>query len=152
MWKLVENLLRRLDFQRQRRSIARALALDDWQEVRRDGLKLIDASHRLELRWTARGIHPWDLQLPTQDRATTSFDQYLADTESALLRLFQGLPYIDVIDFSVVDPASDLVIISGTVHRSTLSTVRSLLSVRMRLKLMGVCFSLPGLSQDAEPD
>ena len=65
----------------------------------------------------------------------------MADTEAAVLRLFEKLPQIDVIELSVLEPSSDALIASGTVHRSALNATQPpLLSVGMRLRELGITY------------
>ena len=92
---------------------------------------------RLEIRWRARNVHPWDRQCTRDEREALFAEQALADTEAAVHRLFKRLPYIDVIDLSVLDPISDALIATGTVHRLELKNTQ-LLSVRMRLRELGI--------------
>jgi hypothetical protein len=66
-------------------------------------------------------------------------EQALADTEAAVLRLFEKLPEVDVIELSVLEPKSETLIAAGTVHRSDLNENRPhMLSVGMRLREVGV--------------
>jgi hypothetical protein len=87
-----------------RRRIERALALHVRGEVRSDGLKLWRLSNRLEIEWRARDIHPWDRHDPPDKRASLFVRQSLADTESAITRLFQALPQVDMIALTVWSP------------------------------------------------
>jgi len=136
MWRAIEILFRKLDRWRHRHNVDRSLALHLRGEARPDGLSLIQLRNRLEVRWRARDIHPWDAD--ASDRAQLFGEQLLSDTEAVILRLFKALPQIDLIDLRVVEPTSDTVIMAGVVHRSNLDTVRSLMSVRMRLQHMGL--------------
>jgi hypothetical protein len=140
MWQPLEVLLRQFDRWRCRRNVRRALALCLRGEARRDGLVLVRARHWLEVRWRSRNIHPWESEVSLEREAQLFREQLAADTEAAILRLFQALPQIDRIDLQVLEPASDTVILSGTVHRSALSAVQSVMSVRMRLMSLGVSF------------
>lgn len=144
MWRAVESYLNNLKLLRYRRRIERALDLHLRGEVRPDGLKLNHFKNRLEIEWQARDVHPWDRNLPPERRAPLFVDQVLADTESAISRLFDALPAVDVIDLRVLHPAADTAIIEGTVFRSTLDRNRHLLSVRMRLLELGVSYRLVG--------
>ncbi len=67
-------------------------------------------------------------------------NQLVADTEDAIHRIFIALPQIDWIDLEVLEPQSDNVILTGSVHRSALSRARRFLSVRMRLQHLGITF------------
>ena len=136
MWELLEKHLRKHGFYRRR--IEQALELERRGEVRQDGLQLGEMQHRLEIRWRARGVHPWDRHLPRDERHARFIEQALIDTEAAIARLFEALPEVDLIDLRVTDPASDATMLSGAVHRSDFQNVRPLPSVRMRLMEMGV--------------
>jgi hypothetical protein len=145
MWRFLETYRGNLGLRRYRRSLDRALALHLRGEVRRDGLTLTNACNRLEIQWRARDIHPWDRDVPQEKHALLFAEQTLADTEAAIFRLFEALPQVDVIKLSVVGIGSESPIISGTVHRSTLSTARrGLMSVGMRLRDLGVSYHSAG--------
>jgi hypothetical protein len=58
--------------------------------------------------------------------------------------LFEALPQVDIIDLTVLGPASETAMMAGTVHRSVLMGSRRLLSVRMRLRELGVDYRLAG--------
>jgi hypothetical protein len=127
-----------------RRGVEDALALNRRGEVRSDGLKLDGMCSHLEIRWHARDIHPWDRELLRGGRKQAAFaEQALADTEAAILRLFERLPHVDVIELTVLEPTSEILIAAGAVHRSDLSARRAhLRSVKMRLRDIGVQYSL----------
>jgi hypothetical protein len=138
MWELLERYLRKHGFYRRR--IEQALELERRGEARKDGLQLSKMQHRLEIRWQARDIHPWDRHLPRDARQARFMEQALVDTEAAIARLFEALPEVDLIDLCVTKPESDAAMLSGTVQRSDLQHVRPSPSVRMRLTDMGVNF------------
>jgi hypothetical protein len=139
MWELLEKYLRKHGFYRRR--IEQALDLERRGEARKDGLQLGEMQHRLEIRWRARGVHPWDRHLDREERQARFIEQALIDTEAAIARLFKALPEVDLIDLCVTEPGSDATMLSGTVHRSDLQNVQpSSPSVRMRLMEMGVNF------------
>lgn len=141
MWRLLATFLRKLDLWWYHHSISHALALHLRGEVRRDGLTINYVCNRLEIQWWARDIHPWDRNLPPETKAPLFAKQALADTEAAISRLFEALPEVDVIELTVLEPTSETIILSGTVHRSALSTARhDLLSVGMRLRELGVSY------------
>lgn len=122
------------------RSIAAALSLHRRGEARRDGLSLVGAENLLRIRWRARLPHPWDRDFP-QGQIPSAFDeQLLADTEAAAGRLFEFLPQLDLVDLTVLEPASNNVLLAGTVSRADLQYVRNsnLSSIRMRLLRLGV--------------
>jgi hypothetical protein len=144
MWQLLERCLRKLDGWRHQRSVKDALALHRRGEGRNDGLALDNLRHHLEIRWRARDIHPWDRvrNLPGNERHAAFVDQALADTEAAIVRLFERLPYVDALELSVLEPLSEEVIAAGTVRRSDMRARRPYLrSVGMRLGEIGVRYS-----------
>jgi len=143
MWQPIRELVRKLNSWKFRRSIDRSLALHLRGEVRSDGLTLLALRNGLDIRWRARAIHPWDRDLSAEVQSALFQDQVLADTEAVIFRLFQSLPQIDVIDLTVVDVASDGVILEGRVYRSVLQSVRNLRSIRMRLQQLGVSYASP---------
>ena len=141
MLPILRKCVRHFRLSRFRHSIEVALALYRRGEVRSDGLTVKDACVRLEIIWHARDIHPWDRDLPAQERETAFAEQALADTESGLLRIFERRPEIDVIDLIVLQPKSQDVLATGTVHRFDLNTDRPHLpSVNMRLRHLGVTY------------
>lgn len=99
-----------------------------------------DLQHRLQVRWHARDIHPWDRHLSREEKHAAFIEQALKDTEAAIARLFEAVPEVDVIDLSVMQPESDVTLLSGEVHRSDFQTARPSPSVRMRLTEIGVNF------------
>jgi len=153
MWRPLRTIVHNLNLHLFHRRVKRALALNLRGEARRDGLTVDNVSSHLEIRWRARDIHPWDRQRPRYEREVMFVEQALTDTEAAIDRLFEKLPEIDVIELSVVEPASETVIAAGTVHRSELNAPRPRLSsVGMRLREVGIkyCFALPGSSDFTE--
>ena len=119
--------------------LADSLALHKRNEVRADGLLLERACNRLEIRWRARDVHPWDSDLLGKERESAFLRQVMDDTEAALLRLFERLPETDEIDLTVLDTRTENVMLSGTVHRTSLaSPFDRLSSVRMRLAFLGI--------------
>jgi hypothetical protein len=145
MLHVLEAILRKLDGYRYRRNIERALALHLRGEVRRDGLKPLNSMTHLELEWRARDIHPWDRGLLSPTQSAAAFvEQSLADTEAAIRRLFQALPYIDAITVRVFDETSKAVIISGTVTRPDTSARDEKLSIGMRLRYLGITYHSAG--------
>src|SRR2546425_83344 len=136
MWQTIGILFRKFERWRHRYNIGRSLALHLRGEARSDGLTLIRVRNRLELRWRARDIHPWDAQ--ASNKAQLFGEQLLSDTEAVILRLFKALPQVDMIDLKVFVPTSETVIMAGVVNRSDLEAARNLMSVRMRLQQMGV--------------
>jgi hypothetical protein len=144
MWQILKNCLRRLKLLMYLGCIERVLARVGRGQARSDGLRLNKVSNRLEIQWRARDIHPWDSSLPYDRRTVALEEQTLADTEAAISELFDAFPQVDVIDLMVLGPASETTIMAGTVHRSALPDSRRLLSVRMRLRELGVDYRLTG--------
>jgi len=138
MWDLLERFLCSHGYYRSR--VEQALKLEQRGGVPQDGLSLSDLQHRLEVRWNARDVHPWDRHLPTEERRAAFIGQALTDTEAAIARLFESLPEVDVIDLKVLEPESDSILLSGEVLRYDFQHVRPSPSIRMRLTEMGVSF------------
>ena len=145
MWRPIRSILRHLRIWRYRRIVGRALALNR-SEARPDGLRLTALRNRLEIQWRARGIHPWDRDLAPAEAIRTFVEQSLFDTEAAIVRLFDALPQVDVIDLSVLGLATDDVLIAGTVSRADLNEYRRTCSPfeEMRLRLLGVSYRFSG--------
>jgi hypothetical protein len=94
---------------------------------------LTQASHRLEIEWRARDIHPWDRDSEPEERELLFTEQSVADADAALSRLFNELPEIDVIEFSVTHPDSHQRILARTVERAARVPSMRGLSPRTRL-------------------
>jgi hypothetical protein len=141
MWRLLQSFPRKLALWRYHRRINRALALQLRGEARSDGLTVDNVSSRLEIRWRARDIHPWDRHLARYEREVMFAEQALTDTEAAVFRLFERLPEVEAIELSVLEPKSETLIAAGVVHRSDVYATRPhLLSVGMRLREVGVSY------------
>jgi hypothetical protein len=140
---MFRTCLGKLERLRYRRRIKRALALHVRGEVRTDGLDLISLYNRLDIQWRARDIHPWDRDVPEDEKTSIFVAQSMADTEAAILRLFAALPQVDVIGITVLGRAIESPMIAGTVRRADLETARGLPSIRMRLKRLGITDYLP---------
>jgi hypothetical protein len=130
---------------RDRKAIGDALALHRRGEVRRDGLTLTSTSHRLEIEWRARDIHPWDRATESGEREALFARQSIADTDAALSRLFNELPEVDVIEFRVIHPDSGQRILAGAVERSVRPSSPGL-SVRTRLWQRGVAITIVAIT------
>jgi len=142
MLRLLRRCFERVELLLHRHKVNDALALHHRGEARSDGLTLDNITNRLEIRWHARDVHPWDRHRPHCERETIFEHQTLADTEAAIRRLFERLPHIDVMEVRVIEPMSEMMIAEGTVYRSDFNAVRSsLLSVGMRLREMGMRYS-----------
>lgn len=118
--------------------LRQALALPPRGGTRNDRLYVKNVSQRLDVEWNARDIHPWDLDDRDEVTNVKFLQQFLADTDAAIERIFRALPHIDQIEITVTDPASDRVIASGTVDRGVLSNPETSESVRMRLIARGI--------------
>lgn len=132
---------------RWRRRVIDSLALHRRGEARRDGLALVNIQEMLVISWRARPAHPWDWDLSEANREVAFIEQSLADTEAAIQRLFRAFPGAEVLDFKVLDVASDSVIIEGVVSRRDLIETEAVAhsSVRMRLRQLGIIERLTDL-------
>ena len=63
---------------------------------------MTQVSHRLEVAWRARQIHPWARGCEPEEQGRRFAEHSIADTDEALSRLSRELPQIDVIDFKVI--------------------------------------------------
>jgi hypothetical protein len=124
----------------------RALALRPRGAIPNDVLilnNLILSGHRLKLEWRARDIHPWDRDLPLAEQAQLFSEQALQDTDVALIRLFQSLREIEQIEFQVLKPDGfGDVILAGVVDRERVLAPERSLSLRMRLRNLGVTYQM----------
>ncbi|HKU25858.1 MAG TPA: hypothetical protein VJQ54_10330 [Candidatus Sulfotelmatobacter sp.] len=135
---MLERLSQKLIGNRRRTAIENALALQRRGEARQDGLTPVKVSQALEIVWRARAIHPWDRHR-TASRVEHLFrEQCYADTDAALIRLFQSLPDVDVICFRVLGQDSDDEIVAGLVTRVAMAQADSSASARTRLWQMGI--------------
>jgi hypothetical protein len=117
----------------------KVLALAPRGFVRDDVLHLSKLSARLRVEWRSRDVHPWARDLPSARRAELSRAQTLDDTDAAIVRFFQMLPEMDVIEVGVLEPhPPHRLLLSGTVLRAEAVATRSLSSPAMRLKMMGI--------------
>src|ERR1700722_10280603 len=142
--RLVKGLIKR----RQpllRDTVMEALALHRRGEVRTDDLQMMELAVRMQVRWRAREIHPWDRDLPPGRAARKLSQQCLSDTEAALERLFVACPEVDVIEVEVLEPNADgeRRVMFGTVRRDEFAQWHPL-STDMRLRLVGLPYRLGG--------
>lgn len=151
MQRIVHKVIAKLDSYRHERNLRRALKLHLRGEVRRDGLELTSASSILEIEWRARDVHPWDRDCSGEERRGMLVLQTLFDTDAAIGRLFESLPYIEVLQIRVLAVGSDTAILGGTVYRASLKDVRSGLSVGMRLRGLGITYHSAGLQFEPLP-
>jgi hypothetical protein len=122
-------------------SIQSALALNRRGEFRPDGLCPINPSLRLQVKWHARDIHPWDCNLPAEKTIPRLIEQTLLDADAGIRRLFEMLPEIDTIDLQVLERNSTRTIMTGIIERSEFEAYRGA-SVGMRLRMVGVDYKL----------
>jgi hypothetical protein len=123
------------------RRVMTALALNQRGEARPDGLALNRFEHWLDIEWRARDVHPWDRDLSAARIARLFVGQCLNDTSAALDRLFSEVPEIDVVQFKVTHPTSGAPILSGSISRSEVRTLK-VSSSGMKLKQLGVTYRL----------
>src|SRR5271169_6385536 len=135
---LVERLIRRRAVQ-VRAKVGEALALHRRGEVRIDDPQLLDLTVRIQVRWRARELHPWDRDLSGDRAARKLARQCLSDTEAVLEGLFEKCPDVDVIDLSVIEPNPDgnRRVLFGSVRRDEFAQWHPL-STDMRLRLVGL--------------
>ena len=133
---------------RLRSLVSEILALGPRAFVRNDRLILSELVACLRLEWRARDIHPWDRDLPVDQRAERFREQTLSDTDAAIERLFRTMPEIETVEIRVVEPrAPNAVILSGTVARKDVLATREMVSPLMRLMMMGIQYqSKPGVA------
>jgi hypothetical protein len=135
---------------RLRESVTKSLALHRRGEARADDPILMDLTVKMQMRWRARELHPWDRDLSTTRGARKLAQQTLSDTEAALERLFEACPDVDVIELSVIEPNPDgnRRVIFGTVRRDEFAQWHPL-STDMRLRLLGLHYRL--VDENLEP-
>ena len=138
----LKNFLLKRKASKDRKAIQGALDLHNRGEVRRDGLTLTHASHHLKVEWCAREVHPWDRASASKQREFLLAEQSMADTDAALGRLFNELPEVDVIEFTVTHPDSGRRILNGTVERACQVPCTRSVSARTRLWHRGVTVSI----------
>ncbi|HUN57003.1 MAG TPA: hypothetical protein VMU41_02725 [Candidatus Binataceae bacterium] len=152
---MLRRLFRGLGKRRQlklRESADKALALHLRGEARTDDPQLLDMTVRMQMRWRARELHPWDRDLPPARAARKLAQQTLSDTEAALERLFSACPDVDVIELSVIEPNPDgnRRVMFGTVRRDEFTQWHPL-STDMRLRLIGLHYRLVDENLEALP-
>jgi hypothetical protein len=126
--------------------VRRALALRPRGAIPNDVLilnSLILSGRCLKLEWRARDIHPWDRDLPLAEQGELFSQLAFQDTDTALIRLFQGLPEIEQVEFQVLKPDGGAdVILTGIVERERALDPDQALSLRMRLRNLGVTYQM----------
>jgi len=139
MFWFVHVFVARLAVAMSRYCLDKALRLPPRGGVRNDGLHIEAVNQRLSVAWNARGIHPWDLDATYEAKTVKFMEQFLADTETAIDRIFQALPQINEIVVTVRKPDTGEVLAEGTVER--VSKAKPVLSsTRMRLLARGMKF------------
>ena len=129
------------DRQRRRfwRQLTRALHLKPRGADSADRQLLTKVSTRLEIEWYARDTHPWDADLPSDERARRFTDDSLAGTVAAIRGAFERFPEVDAIEIRVLAPRKPhAVLFSGVATRSDAAECSPRLSPAMTLKLLGI--------------
>jgi hypothetical protein len=93
----------------------------------------------LRVEWWARDVHPWDRDLPVDERDELFLELCRRDTVDAVQRIFARLAEVDEIEIRVVQPdAAARTTLAGTVSRHDVNVVTSHPSPGMSLMLMGI--------------
>jgi hypothetical protein len=137
MFWFVRVFVARLTARMSRFCLHQALTLPPRGGVKNDGLHIENLSQQLCVEWNARGIHPWDLDAAYEAKTVKFVEQFLADTEAAIDRIFQALPQINEIAVTVRKPDTGEVLAEGTVERVS-KEKQVLASARMRLLARGM--------------
>jgi hypothetical protein len=125
-----------------RRIVERAVTVGSAQPFGRR-MQLCRVTGQLEIEWHARGLHPWDDDLPFEQRSQLLRAQTIEDTDVAVARLFRVLPEVETIAIRVRGPESGGgVILAGTVNRASVAACSRVRSPHMRLKIMGVRYEI----------
>ena len=128
-----------------RRMVTKALAVGSRGFIANDVLLLSKLSTQVQVEWRTRDVHPWNRNVPPDQRAELFREQTLHDTDAAIRRFFQLLPDLDAIEIRVLEPhAPNRLILAGAVARRDAMATRSLSSPGMRLKTMGIRFRTNG--------
>jgi hypothetical protein len=141
MWRFFRRFRSNWRIRRLHTSVQSALALNRHGEFRPDGLSPINPVLRLQLKWHARGIHPWDSDLSLNKAIPRFVEQTLLDADAGIRRLFELLPEIEAVDLRVLETNSDKTIMAGTIDRKEFEAYRAA-SVGMRLRMAGVNYRL----------
>ena len=121
------------------RTVTRALSLTPRGGVAHDVLVVSKLSGQIQVEWIARDVHPWDCDLPEEQKSQLFLHQCLGDVDAAIARLFYELPEIDAIEVSVIHPISKAKLIEGTVSRAAVLS-SSDAPIGVRLSAMGLHF------------
>jgi hypothetical protein len=97
MFWLVRVFIARLTALMYRYCLRHALTLPPRGGAKNDGLRVKSVRQRLEVEWNARDIHPWDRDDAGVVKTVKFLEQFLADTEGAIDRIFQVLPEVNEI-------------------------------------------------------
>lgn len=120
--------------------VGRALSLRPRGGVGNDGLVVQSLSARLRVQLLARAVHPWDRNLPAEERSESFVQQCLEDVSAAIPQLFRSMPEIEEAEVAVLDPKSKRAIIAGIVKRSDALASNYGLSAGMKLRAMGLAY------------
>jgi hypothetical protein len=120
--------------------VGRALSLRPRGGVGNDGLVVQSLSARLRVQLLARPVHPWDRDLPAEERSELFVQQCLEDVSAAILKLFRSMPEIEEMEITVLDPKTKGAIIAGIVKRSDALTSDHFSSAGMKLRAMGLFY------------
>jgi hypothetical protein len=120
--------------------VGRALSLRPRGGVGKDGLIVQSLSARLHVQLLARPIHPWDRDLPAEQRSELFVQQCLEDVSTAIPKLFRSMPEIEEMEITVLDPKTKSAIIAGIVKRSEALASNHFSSAGMKLKAMGLSY------------
>jgi hypothetical protein len=120
--------------------VGRALSVRPRGGVGKDGLVVQSLSARLRVQLLARHVHPWDRDLPAEERSELFVQQCLEDVGTAIPNLFRSMPEIEEMEITVLDPKSKSAIIAGIVKRSDALTSDHFSSAGMKLRAMGLFY------------
>lgn len=120
--------------------VGRALSLRPRGGIGNDGLVVQSLSARLRVQLLARPVHPWDRDLPADERSELFVQQCLEDVSTAIPNLFRSMPEIEEMEVTVLDPKTKSAIIAGVVKRSDALTSNHYLSAGMKLREMGLAY------------
>ena len=121
--------------------VQRAMAVPRRGGVAHDALQIHALSARIQVEWMARPVHPWDLDLSTEEQSELFAEQCLQDVDQAVARLFEQLNAVDELDVCVLHPESSARILGGVVRRTDFLAAKRL-SRQMRLKMAGLAYEI----------
>jgi hypothetical protein len=120
--------------------VGRAISLRPRGGAGKDGLVVQSLSARLRVELLARPVHPWDRDLPADERSELFVQQCLEDVSTAIPKLFQSMPEVEELEVTVLDPKSKSAIIAGIVKRNDAMTSNHFSSAGMKLRAMGLAY------------